>query len=97
MEPGAAENQSAGRSINQKNPADGSLHPPEGWTGLVITPATMLSSMDGLLTGLHGPRSSHLAMLLALAGQAHISLAYEQALQLGDLWHEFGDLHLILP
>jgi S-adenosylmethionine:tRNA ribosyltransferase-isomerase len=36
-------------------------------------------------------------MLLALAGYEHIGLAYRQALENGYLWHEFGDLHLILP
>jgi S-adenosylmethionine:tRNA ribosyltransferase-isomerase len=53
--------------------------------------------VDGLLTGLHEPRSTHLAMLEALAGQAHLQHTYEEALREGYLWHEFGDLHLILP
>ena len=85
------------RALQTAANPDGSLYPAEGWTGLVITPETPLNAIDGLLTGLHEPRSSHLSMLLALAGQAHITLAYEQALEQGYLWHEFGDLHLILP
>lgn len=28
---------------------------------------------------------------------AHIRKAYQQALANGYLWHEFGDMHLILP
>jgi S-adenosylmethionine:tRNA ribosyltransferase-isomerase len=36
-------------------------------------------------------------MLLALAGFEHAQAAYAQALEHGYLWHEFGDLHLILP
>jgi S-adenosylmethionine:tRNA ribosyltransferase-isomerase len=35
----------------------------EGWTNLVITPQTTLRSVDSLITGLHEPRATHLAML----------------------------------
>jgi S-adenosylmethionine:tRNA ribosyltransferase-isomerase len=52
--------------------------------------------VDSMLTGLHEPRSSHLAMLEALAGREHLHVTYGQALREGYLWHEFGDLHLIL-
>ncbi len=75
----------------------GSLHPGEGWTNLVVTPERGIRAVDGLLTGLHEPRSTHLAMLQALAGQEHLRLAYAEALRGRYLWHEFGDLHLILP
>ena len=53
--------------------------------------------MDGLITGLHEPQSTHLSMLAALAGFEHLSITYREALKKGYLWHEFGDLHLILP
>jgi S-adenosylmethionine:tRNA ribosyltransferase-isomerase len=53
--------------------------------------------MDGLITGFHEPRATHLAMLAALAGQRHLQITYKQALAKRYLWHEFGDLHLILP
>jgi len=46
---------------------------------------------------LHEPRSSHLMMLAALAGYEHVAWTYRAALKSGYLWHEFGDLHLILP
>ncbi|MGN6809308.1 MAG: S-adenosylmethionine:tRNA ribosyltransferase-isomerase [Thermomicrobiales bacterium] len=72
-------------------------HPGEGWTRLVITPERGLRAVDALLTGLHEPRASHLAMLEALAGRDHLRVAYAAALSEGYLWHEFGDLHLILP
>jgi S-adenosylmethionine:tRNA ribosyltransferase-isomerase len=74
----------------------GRVHPGEGWTGVVITPERGIRSADGLLTGLHEPRASHLAMLEALAPRDHLRLAYEQALARGYLWHEFGDLHLLM-
>jgi S-adenosylmethionine:tRNA ribosyltransferase-isomerase len=75
---------------------DGCVHPGEGWTDLVIKPDTALPAVDGLLTGLHEPRSSHMAMLLAVAGYRPLARAYREALEHGYLWHEFGDLHLIL-
>jgi S-adenosylmethionine:tRNA ribosyltransferase-isomerase len=53
--------------------------------------------VDGLLTGFHEPRATHLAMLEAIAGRAHLERAYAAALAGRYLWHEFGDLHLILP
>jgi S-adenosylmethionine:tRNA ribosyltransferase-isomerase len=31
------------------------------------------------------------------SGQEHLKVAYAEALREGYLWHEFGDLHLILP
>lgn len=68
-----------------------------GWTDLVITPERGVRVVDGLLTGLHEPRATHLAMLEAIAGRAHVEKAYAAALERRYLWHEFGDLHLILP
>ncbi|MDQ2717083.1 MAG: S-adenosylmethionine:tRNA ribosyltransferase-isomerase, partial [Chloroflexota bacterium] len=40
--------------------------PGEGWTRLVITPERGIYGVDALLTGLHEPQASHLAMLEAL-------------------------------
>ena len=51
--------------------------------------------VDGLLTGWHEPEASHLLMLEAVAGRA-ARRAYEAAPEQGYLWHEFGDMHLIL-
>lgn len=67
----------------------------QGWTNLVIAPPREIRTVDGLLTGFHEPRASHLAMLTAFAGRAHLEQAYHAALDAGYLWHEFGDLHLI--
>jgi S-adenosylmethionine:tRNA ribosyltransferase-isomerase len=71
-------------------------HPGEGWTRMIITPQRGIHAVDGLLTGWHEPRSTHLMMLEALAGLDHLKLAYAEALRAGYLWHEFGDMHLIL-
>ena len=75
----------------------GVVHSGQGWTDLIVTPERGLRAIDGLLTGMHEPRATHLAMLEALAGPCHLNVAYREALSNGYLWHEFGDLHLILP
>ncbi len=68
-----------------------------GWTDLVVTPERGVRVVDGLLTGFHEPKATHLAMLEAIAGRAHLEQVYRAALAGGYLWHEFGDVHLLLP
>jgi S-adenosylmethionine:tRNA ribosyltransferase-isomerase len=68
-----------------------------GWTSHVVTPETGLLAVDGLITGLHEPRSTHLWMLGAFAAPDLLSRCYTAAVDHGYLWHEFGDLHLLLP
>ena len=85
------------RALETVTDDSGTTHAGAGWTDLFITPQRGIRAVDGLLTGLHEPRATHLAMLAALADSCHLSLAYEQALQHRYLWHEFGDLHLLLP
>lgn len=84
------------RALETVTDEDGVAHPGEGWTRLIVTPDRGVRSIDGMLTGLHEPRSSHLAMLEAIAGREHLRTTYAEALGEGYLWHEFGDLHLIL-
>jgi S-adenosylmethionine:tRNA ribosyltransferase-isomerase len=74
----------------------GMVHAGEGWTETIITPQRGVRAVDGLLSGLHEPKATHLAMLEALASRDHLAKAYGEALENGYLWHEFGDLHLIL-
>ncbi|MCL4296507.1 MAG: S-adenosylmethionine:tRNA ribosyltransferase-isomerase [Anaerolineae bacterium] len=85
------------RALETVTDEEGTTHPGEGWTRLVITPERGLRAVKGLLTGLHEPEASHLAMLQALAGLEHLEITYREALAKGYLWHEFGDLHLMLP
>jgi S-adenosylmethionine:tRNA ribosyltransferase-isomerase len=77
--------------------ATGTVAPSAGWTDHIVTPQTPLLAADGLITGLHEPRSSHLRMLAAVAPTDLLSRCYEAAIDRGYLWHEFGDLHLLLP
>jgi S-adenosylmethionine:tRNA ribosyltransferase-isomerase len=85
------------RAVESVSTSDGVVHGGEGWARLVITPERGLFAVDALLTGLHEPHASHLAMLEALAGREHLRAAYAEAIREQYLWHEFGDLHLILP
>ena len=71
--------------------------PANGWTDLVITPERGVRVVDGLLTGFHEPRASHLDMLAAIGGTPLLERCYAAALDGGYLWHEFGDLNLLLP
>jgi S-adenosylmethionine:tRNA ribosyltransferase-isomerase len=68
-----------------------------GWTSHVVTRQTGVAAVDGLLTGLHEPRSTHLWMLAAFAGDALLRRCYQAAADHGYRWHEFGDVHLLLP
>lgn len=70
---------------------------PRGWTDLVVTPERGVSTVDGLLSGWHEPEASHLMMLEAVAGRDLLDASYQAAVASGYRWHEFGDLHLILP
>ena len=56
-----------------------------------------LAAVDGLLTGLHEPEASHLDLLGAFLDRPALDRAYAAALGSGYLWHEFGDVCLLLP
>jgi len=85
------------RALETVTDVQGVTHPGEGWTNEIITPERGVRAVCGLLTGFHEPRATHLAMLEAVAGVQHLEVTYSAALEHGYLWHEFGDLHLILP
>lgn len=84
------------RALESSLDRDGRVVASRGWTDLVITPGRGVFAVDGLLTGLHEPRATHLAMLEAIAGRDHVQHAYRSALERRYLWHEFGDLHLLV-
>jgi S-adenosylmethionine:tRNA ribosyltransferase-isomerase len=76
---------------------EGPVAPSAGWTSHVVTRNTGVAVVDGLLTGLHEPLSTHLWMLAAFADEALLSRCYQVAADRGYRWHEFGDVHLLLP
>ena len=73
------------------------VRPAAGFTRVFIRPDRPVRVVDGLITGLHDPLATHLAMLLAIADSDLIFSGYAEAVREGYLWHEFGDSHLILP
>ena len=85
------------RALETVTSPDGTVASGEGWTSLVITPERGLHAIDGLITGLHEPRASHLDLLEAAAGEQLLERSYLAALEHCYLWHEFGDSQLILP
>jgi S-adenosylmethionine:tRNA ribosyltransferase-isomerase len=85
------------RALETSVGADGRARPYNGWTDLVVSPEHGVRVTDGMITGWHEPASSHLMMLEALTGRDVLRAAYQEAVAEGYLWHEFGDVHLILP
>ena len=67
-----------------------------GTTELRLGPAMRRRVVDGILTGLHDPGTSHFALLEAFAPRALLLEAHAFAAERGYLGHEFGDAMLIL-
>jgi S-adenosylmethionine:tRNA ribosyltransferase-isomerase len=84
------------RTLESAVDNSGVVRPFRGWTDVIVTREHGVRAVDGLLTGFHEPRATHLAMLEAIAGPEHVRFAYAAALDAGYLWHEFGDVHLIV-
>jgi S-adenosylmethionine:tRNA ribosyltransferase-isomerase len=85
------------RALESAVDGGGAVRAARGWTELVVTPERGVRVVDGLLTGLHEPRASHLLMLRALSGDRLLREVYVEALRRRYLWHEFGDVNLLLP
>ncbi len=85
------------RALETTADESGSSHPGKGWTDVVLSPQRRTRVVDGLITGWHEPRSSHLRLLESVAGRDVLERSYAEALAESYQWHEFGDLHLILP
>ncbi|OLE53246.1 MAG: S-adenosylmethionine:tRNA ribosyltransferase-isomerase [Acidobacteria bacterium 13_1_20CM_3_53_8] len=84
------------RALESAGDEEGIVRPGHGYTRLRITSEYVLTTVDSLLTGLHEPEASHLDLLTAFLPAEQIRSAYEEAVRLGYLWHEFGDLNLIV-
>jgi S-adenosylmethionine:tRNA ribosyltransferase-isomerase len=75
----------------------GALKPGAGETDLVIGPNTSLAVVDGILSGMHEPGSSHFELLSAFAPTELLLEAAAHAEDAGYLVHELGDTTLVLP
>ena len=85
------------RALETSVGEDGTSRAYDGWTDLVITPERGVKLTDGMITGWHEPASSHLMMLETITGRELLRDSYGAAVAQGLRWHEFGDVHLILP
>ena len=76
--------------------ARGTMTPQHNYTRLHINANHQLKAVDALLTGMHEPEASHLDLLTAFLPAEQIKDAYTDAVNKQYLWHEFGDLNLII-
>ncbi|MGM7702528.1 S-adenosylmethionine:tRNA ribosyltransferase-isomerase [Pseudalkalibacillus sp. Hm43] len=84
------------RALESAVDAEGTPVAKRGWTNLHIHEDYALQVVDGLLTGFHEPKASHLDMLSAFVVPERLKKAYREAIRKRYLWHEFGDMNLIL-
>ncbi|MGH7934082.1 MAG: tRNA preQ1(34) S-adenosylmethionine ribosyltransferase-isomerase QueA [Candidatus Binataceae bacterium] len=68
----------------------------EGFTGLFIFPGFRFKAIDGMVTNFHMPRSTVLALVMALAGHDLILRAYAEAIRHRYRFLSYGDAMLIL-
>ncbi|MGH9042119.1 MAG: S-adenosylmethionine:tRNA ribosyltransferase-isomerase [Acidimicrobiia bacterium] len=85
------------RAVETAADPDGRLAPADGWTDLYIRPGYRFKMADALVTNFHGPRSSRIALAAAFTGQELLLRGYQQAIDEGLLFYEFGDATLTLP
>ena len=85
------------RALESVANESGALQAATGYTDLLIQSSSALRAIDGLLTGWHEPKASHLDLVEAIAGRQLMELMYRKAVDDGYAWHEFGDSCLILP
>ncbi len=68
----------------------------EGFTGLFIHPGFRFKLADAMLTNFHMPRTTVLALVMALAGREQILNAYREAIRHRYRFLSYGDAMLIL-
>lgn len=76
--------------------SNGTAREGKGSTELFITPGFGFEVVDGIITGMHEGYGSHIGMISAFAGVKNLDIAYRTAAENGFLWHEFGDMAMII-
>lgn len=84
------------RTLESEFGKNGYLAAAHGRTRLHIDRQFKTKIVDGLITGLHEPQASHLDLLSAFVEPRKLFAAYREALANRYLWHEFGDVNLIV-
>jgi S-adenosylmethionine:tRNA ribosyltransferase-isomerase len=85
------------RALEAQADDQGVIEPGAGSTELRLSGSSEPRVVDGLLTGLHEPGTSHFELLEAFAPPELLRSASDHAGRTGYLQHEFGDSCLILP
>lgn len=85
------------RSLEGSALRHGELRAWEGVTDLRLGPRSVLRVVDGILTGMHEPGTSHFELLHAFATGPVLQSSHAHASAQGLLQHEFGDSALLLP
>jgi len=75
--------------------ASGEVGPGKGETNIFIMPGYRFRVVDSLVTNFHLPRSTPLALVMALAGAELSRVAYRHAVQEGYRLYSYGDAMLI--
>jgi S-adenosylmethionine:tRNA ribosyltransferase-isomerase len=84
------------RALESAAACSGRIIPGHAYTTLRITEGHVLKVANGLITGFHEPEASHLDLISAFLNPEEIRKIYAEAIKRKYLWHEFGDLSLIL-
>jgi S-adenosylmethionine:tRNA ribosyltransferase-isomerase len=84
------------RALETAATGQGQVQAMRGWTRHRLGPGSPLQLADALLTGFHEPQASHFDLLRAFLDETLLDRAYREAIVARYLWHEFGDLCLIL-
>jgi S-adenosylmethionine:tRNA ribosyltransferase-isomerase len=67
------------------------------WTNLYIYPGFEFKVADAFVTNFHGPRTSRIALASAFTGSDLLIKGYNEAVERGLQFYEFGDTTLTLP
>lgn len=84
------------RALEDSAAAHGRLREGEAVATLKLSASTPRRVVDGLLTGVHEPGTSHWSLLEAFASRASLEAAHAIADRSGFLGHELGDVMLIV-
>ncbi len=84
------------RALESAINEDGTLKAGDGIATLKLSPSYRRKIVSGLLTGMHEAGTSHLQLLQSFAPWRLIKEAYQGAKDRDFLWHEYGDICLIL-
>jgi S-adenosylmethionine:tRNA ribosyltransferase-isomerase len=85
------------RALEGHADAEGTVTADSGVTDLRLSARYQPRVVDGLLTGIHEPGTSHFELLEAFAPRTLLERAVDHAGKTGYVQHEFGDSCLILP